>query len=674
MRDPSIPDSGSFGTTSPAPSSETLRKNLSALSRSNPAIAASVERAVPAELVWVESKAGPWTATRELSGRPVTLASRYDPVGEADKLTRELDDDQIASAAVLGFGVGYHAAAAHRTLGSFGVLIVFEPDVALLRATLERVDHSAWLGEKNVFVFGPDADRSELTARLEGFAAVLTQGTRLVTHPPSRRFAPESFTQFSTDLADLMAYCRTNLATALVNASRTCRNLALNLGVYGAGATTDDLHDAAKGRVAVCVGAGPSLVRNVDLLADPDLRKRVVLIAVQTALRPLLVRGIRPDFVTALDYSPICARFYEGLPPLPEVTLVAEPKAHPAVLDAFPGPVRLLKNDFSDRLLGDLARPRVALNSGATVAHLSVYLAQHLGCNPIVLIGQDLGFSDGLYYAPGTAVHKVWACELSPINTIEMMEWTRIARMRGSIRRMEDVHGRPCFSDEQMLTYLKQFERDFKEMADAGTAVIDATEGGLPKAHTTRAALRDTLERHATADVPRLPLPSTELDDARHAALTARLAERVKETQALGRLCRESTALLDEMQKHLSQKDKLNKLFKKLDVYKARVHGELGEIFALVNTVNIIGAFHRQRNDRLIERSGVTDHEKLGRQLKRDQENLRWLGQASEEALAIFRDALDRAERQRRAMKEKAENPGAVDQGSEAAGPLVQAA
>src|SRR5690606_10763310 len=151
------------------------------------------------------------------------------------------------------------------------------------------------------------------------------------------------------------------VATALVNSTRTVYNSAANLAHYAAGATTDELHGAAKGCPAVCVGAGPSLVRNVDLLRDPAIRRNVIVITAQTTLKPLLDRGIRPDFVTALDESPISRRCYEDLPPLPDVTLVVEPKVHPTVVDSFPGPVRMAKSGFNDQLLGELARPGVAM-------------------------------------------------------------------------------------------------------------------------------------------------------------------------------------------------------------------------------------------------------------------------------------------------------------------------
>ena len=53
----------------------------------------------------------------------------------------------------------------------------------------------------------------------------------------------------------------------------------------------------------------------------------------------------------------------------------------------------------------------------------------------------DLGFSDGLYYFPGTAIHDVWAPELGPFNTLEMMEWRRIVRHRNHLKKLDDIRG-----------------------------------------------------------------------------------------------------------------------------------------------------------------------------------------------------------------------------------------
>ncbi|MFP4145592.1 MAG: 6-hydroxymethylpterin diphosphokinase MptE-like protein, partial [Phycisphaeraceae bacterium] len=629
-----------------AESNDIFEANLRALRRTEPGLAAKLEAVEPAALKWAPSKAGPLTAQIDHGGRALWLASRYDPAKEVERLTASLDYGQTAGVVVLGVAIGYHVAEVVGGLGRKGLAIVFEPDLALLRAVLEKVDHTSWLGKASVVLATPETTRAELVSRVEKYAAILTQGTQLLTHPASRQRSGEAVARFSKLVTETIAFCRTNVATALVNSARTCRNLAGNLAPYAAGATLEELTGAAKGYPAVCVAAGPSLAKNVDLLRDPEVRKKVVVISVQTTLKPLLDRGIRPNFVTALDYSHICQRFYEGLPELPDVTLVAEPKAHPTVLESFPGPVRLVGSSFNDQLLGPLKRPVRNLKSGATVAHLSFYLAQHLGCDPIIFIGQDLGFSDGLYYAPGTAVHQVWSGELNAFNTLEMMEWQRIARHKAHLQRLEDVNGQPIFSDEQMVTYLKQFERDF---AQAEQTVIDASEGGAPRDHVARMTLAAAIQKHATRVVPALPVPPREPDPERLAAVRGLLQKRRKEVGQLQQVTRATLPILDRMLRHQRDRAKMRKLDQQLRRQQKRAQGELNDAFQFVDTLNTVGAYRRARTDRAIAHQSGDAFERQRQQIERDQVNLDWLIQACDEAMQILDEALERAERHERA-------------------------
>ena len=431
--------------------------------------------------------------------------------------------------------------------------------------------------------------------------------------------------------------------------------------------------------MGICVAAGPSLVKNVDLLRDPAYRARVVVIAVQTALEPLLDRGIEPDFVTAIDYSRICKRFYEALPPLPRTTLVIDPKAHPVIFDAYPGPVRMVGNDFNDELLGELRRPVNRVKAAATVAHLSLYLAEFLGCDPIAFIGQDLGFSNGLYYAPGTAVHRVWSSEINRFNTMEMMEWTRVVRMRGHLRRAEDIDGQPCFTDEQMATYLKQFERDFADAERRGVTILDCTEGGLPKEHTARQTLREALDDHAPASTPPLQLPGVPepgvaaWDAERVERLQAVLRARTAEVQTLRKLTRDTRSLVEKMTRHQRDSTKMARLFKRLKANQHRVQTELKTTFSLVNQINCIGAFRRHKADRAIQLAGAEVFERQRAQMDRDAENLDLLVEACDETLDLLREASERLAEQASSIDaiyiNKQPRPGPVAAGRDRAPP-----
>ncbi len=633
-------------------SDDILKQNLALLRRQDPDLAARIEQAEPAALAWSASKAGPLTASLMHNDRALWLASRYDPAKEAARLVEGIEHEKSACVVVLGMGLGYHVAELAKDMGPRGVLIVFEPDTGVWRAVMEKIDHRAWLCRGELILADGQTDRAALLKRMEKHAATVTQGTHLLTHPPSRQRNEQAIRDFGKTVAEVLAFCRTNVATALVNAARTCRNLASNIDHYAAGAGTDELFNAAKGYPAVCVAAGPSLVKNVDLLRDPEARSKVVVIAAQTVLKPLLARGIRPDFVTALDYSQISSRFYEDLPPLPDVTLVAEAKAHRAVFEAFPGPIRVPHSQFNDLLLDTMAVPRIPLKSGATVAHLSFYLAQHLGCDPIMFIGQDLGFSDGLYYAPGTAVHNVWSSEINPFNTIEMMEWRRVARMKAHLRRAEDVHGRPIFTDEQMSTYLKQFERDF---AVAKQTILDATEGGMPKQHATQVTLAEALKQYATRPVPRLPVPGTTLDRERLRELREVLRRRVRQVNDLRSTTQKTIPILRQIQEHLRDKARVDKLFARLNKLQKHVEQELASTFTLVNALNTVGSFNRAKADRAIAHISRDQVDRQTHQLERDIVNLDWVTQACDEALNILDEAQQRVSETYNKMESKSE-------------------
>ncbi|WP_200761375.1 motility associated factor glycosyltransferase family protein [Poriferisphaera corsica] len=605
-----------------------------------PELACELADLQPAESFKIsDSKSDLPAASLTVDGQAVALCSKYDPIKEATRMADQVDYSESATVFVMGIGLGYHVAEVSKRLGPKGLLIVWEPDPANLLVALTHVDHTPWLSRQHLIIFTGQPDRTTFQTKVEPYAFAITQGLRLFEHPAYRRLFPEQLTELNNHAKDIVAYARTCIATALVNNLRTHENLTANLPLYAAGASINELKDFAKGFPAVCVAAGPSLVKNVHLLQNPEIRKNIIVIAVQTALRPLLDRGITPDFVTALDYSQISARFYEDLPPLPTVTLVAEPKAHCTILDSYPGPVRTLSNEFNDVLLGDMATPKDSLPAGGTVAHLSLYLAQYIGCDPIMFIGQDLAFSDGLYYAPGTAVHQVWSSEINAHNTIEMMEYIRVMRMRGHLREATDHHGRTIYTDEQMATYHKQFERDF---SNAPQTIIDATEGGLPKEHTIAMPFAESLEKHATEPTPSIPLPSTHLDSDRLSEVEKQIGNRMTDINELRQTTVQTIATIEDMMKNQRNKAKMVRLFDQLTEQREHATNDLAHAFNLITKLNVLGAYKRQKKDRLLEITTNDPYERQYKQLERDAENLDWIVQSCDEAITIFEQAMQR--------------------------------
>ncbi|MFK7960082.1 MAG: 6-hydroxymethylpterin diphosphokinase MptE-like protein [Phycisphaerales bacterium] len=650
-----------------------LEKNLAALGPNASGMAERIRAAGPVAPGDLELESGRRSGvTGRWRGTP--LASAIDPVAEANRLADQVDLLETAAVFVHGFGLGTHVTELARRMKRTGAIVVLEPDLELLHAVFSTIDLSEGLAASNVILVTDPDDRAGFGAHQQAIGWLLGQGTAFLDHPPSRVRLGDAALRFSRVMTDVATHARLSITTAMLRGVTTMENQIANLPRYATGPGVAGWKDAQAGRPAIIVSAGPSLPATLDRLADPAVREHAVIIAVQTVLKPLLERGIRPHFVTALDYHPISTQYYEGLSAtdVDGITLVIDPKAHPAIADAYPGAVHCCGSKVLDRILRDAARPMGELPAGATVAHLCAYLARHLGCDPLILAGQDLGFTDRMYYGPGAAVHQTWAPELGPFNSVASMEWQRIARHRGHVEPVDAVGGGTVLSDGQMISYRQQFERDFAADQAAQRRVINTARGAdirSTEAMDFDAALEAFLDR------PLSPWPHA--DPGGGAARTPRavvasaMGKTTRDVAALADAAGRSHELLQEMIERQSDASWMPGAFKRLYAERERVSERL-DALSLVDQLNQIGVFQRLRADRRITLTGDDDPVATQRaELERDVVNVEWIGDAAKELI----DMLEHARRVlRRQDGERPDRPGSASvhgqtAGSTAAGP-----
>lgn len=615
---------------------QTFIANMRQLWRLDPRLAQRIDDLPPEASLAVEaSKAGTPTARFvQPDGRSHYLHSRHDPAREAVDFCRGLEGGDATAVVLSGFGLGHHVKAIHEVFGTDTLVIACEGDLVTLKTALEHVDLSREL-EAGRIEFLTQADPSYVHERLARHNTDLALGTIFAAPPASRVIAPEFHAAMRKAILDYVAFLKMSIVTLLHNGAITCRNIAANLPTYLATPPADILRGRFTGCPAILVAAGPSLGKNVDLLKG--LKGRAIIIAAQTTLRLLLERGIRPHFVTSLDFSDLSRQFFEGLEIPDELMLVAEPKATWHVVDIFRGTriarnphadakavgvatgrrVVLLDNEFAHRCVGQKLAKRTPMQAGATVMHLSFYLAQWLGCDPIVFIGQDLGFSGHTYYTPGVAIHRAWQSELGRYGTLEMKEWERIGRHRPILRKAIDVHGDPIYSDDQMFTYLQQFERDF---ARGQSTIIDATEGGVRKAGTTVMTLADAIAKHCGnhIDSDRFHFDRSQWHQPGPlAAGRDALAERLEELETFRGICDETLRIIGQLEQLTDRPAEFNKLIARVDELRTLVQ-ENDNIFRMVCGVSQRGELMRTSADRRMKHDAPKSREHTARQLRRD--------------------------------------------------------
>lgn len=573
-------------------------------------------------------------------GRSLYLHSRYDPAGEGRKIADAIPIKDKFCFVIHGFGLGYHVLALHRRLKGDVLIVCIEPSLPTLAAAMASCD-LVDLIQSGRLVILVNEDKARLHRLLRPRNTLVMLGTQLTRHAPSMQWEGEACARIYRLFSEFVTFTRMSLMTLVGNAMITCKNIAMNLPTYVTSSRVSMLRERFTGHPAVIVSAGPSLRRNIDQLAD--LKGRAVLCAVQTTLRPLLQRGITPDFVTSLDYHEMSKKFFDNVGDLRDVHLVAEPKATWHVLDHYPGPMSLLGSEWAQLLLGEQLAGKSEMKAGATVAHLAFYLAVYMGCDPIIFVGQDLAFSGHVFYVPGVEIHHTWRSELNRFCTMEMKEWDRIARNGEILRTVRGVDGGDMYTDELLLTYLEQFEKD---IGGVPNTVINATEGGAHIRGTTVMPLREAVEKYCQRPIDAQLFAYRERArgrDFRQLSPAAReLRQRLSEINEVVALCDEMLTLLRDLQGLTGDPAKFNRKLIRVDELRVKVQ-QSTRVYRIINQATQRAELRRFTADRRMSMFDADDSAEVARrQLERDIDFVSGIREGGLDVKPIIEESLSR--------------------------------
>jgi hypothetical protein len=167
------------------------------------------------------------------------------------------------------------------------------------------------------------------------------------------------------------------------------------------------------GAVVVC-GAGPSLeealpfIAGASLLGPPGPRRKLGVIACDTALGTLMAAGIEPDLVVCLEGQAHNLADFTCLGSRP-AAVAADLSSHPLTFRALRGPkfltfVRITRSRFLSRVeaaLSEAELPFRALPPLGSVGVHAVHIARLLSRGPILAAGLDFSFEPGKTHARG---------------------------------------------------------------------------------------------------------------------------------------------------------------------------------------------------------------------------------------------------------------------------------
>lgn len=304
-----------------------------------------------------------------------------------DRAVRESPRD--SAYLVFGLGLG-HTARALRAITDAPIMI-YEPDPGLMRRALS-------VGPSDLGAFPIVCSAHDLTQLWPNFGGNRDNVT-LISTPGYVSLYEREDRAVREALTQLVQRRSVNDATHRIRAREWISDVLENLELLRDSPFFMGLAEKYKNVPAFIVGAGPSLGKNAELLADAA--KKGIVFAVNSSALSLARRGVTPQVVAcmeSIDLSTLLAQ----VPYLDDVVRAFSMTAHPRTLRTGKGPLLPVYEGLPQFTpLVSLGRASGLAVCGS-VSTLAFSLAQRLGCSPIVLVGQDLAYTNGHAYAAGT--------------------------------------------------------------------------------------------------------------------------------------------------------------------------------------------------------------------------------------------------------------------------------
>jgi hypothetical protein len=242
--------------------------------------------------------------------------------------------------------------------------------------------------------------------------------------------------------------------------------------------------------------AGPSLERNLENLKL--LQRNVLITCVNSAYPILRAHGIQPHIVFTMDHQERNWRSFEGDRDKPSAFLIADPRIHPQIVSHFMPHVFFATWRTTTESLGDpqpldqipvpemsgnalylwlqeLTGPKGDVYGPGSVAVVGYHILARMGCESIILLGQDLAFTDDKTYANGT-----------------IFDDKSLPRDAENAHLVESVQGGSVSTSETLYLYRQLLEH---EIARFTITTLNASTGAVIKGSiaTTLESVMDKL-------------------------------------------------------------------------------------------------------------------------------------------------------------------------------------
>ncbi len=425
-----------------------------------------------------DAKNGEQIVVYRQGSRDIYLNSKYNPRIEAEKYLSDIEDmSEKATLTMFGMASGVFAKVALEKTCKEVKIIIYEPCASIFMQVIKNIDITDIL----------DNDRIILSVEginSQGYDVAIGNNIHSYNKTTSRHISLPKYVGIFSDSYKIYAektqaaYDRLAMQTYtfLSVGKEICENNIMNLRYLpGCRSGEDYINHFPDDMPAIVVSAGPSLAKNIHLLREA--KGKALIMVVDTAISHVLAMGVEPDMVITVDFAKYLHYFEDQR--LKEVGFVVEPDSHYRVLDKVkPNNVIFCGTDVAlwTNLMKSQGSDLKFLDVGGSVATAAIATVMKWGFKKVILIGQDLAFSDGSMHIG----------EESREYDFSTGEYTYV----------KGINGEQLVTYTNFMPYLKWIEK--VAYLNQNVEIIDATEGGAYKEHTTIMTFREAIDSYCT--------------------------------------------------------------------------------------------------------------------------------------------------------------------------------
>lgn len=465
--------------------SNLLEKNIAALKKKYPDLAQYYEHYEPSGnnnklIANVQIVADKKVLTVSNDSTTYCLDSLYDSESllsmwfDAINADLALDSKYI----MFGFGNGMFARKFLKSSEMNNTLIVYEPSDILFFETIKYFDVSDIIENDSSLIV---VNNSTLTSE---FLSTLTK-TIKYTDVSTAHFGiylnynclfEKEIEEFYADIEKALVHAQLGNEFMARRGKLVNQNIKNNLKYFAKSRKITDLRQSLSGVPAIIVSAGPSLNKNINDLAAA--KGKSIIIAVDSAINTVKKNGIEPDLIVAVD--PRKDERFLGEDKCLGIPFLTNVRVNAGIIREHNG-TQFFDNTedyYIQQFIDDCGIELPSLETAGSVATTAFSLAVYMGCCPIILIGQDLAYTNNETHAKES---------VDAIRTVEELE--------GNIWDT-DIYGNPIKTSDDMLRYKEWFERSIEYNPDI--VVYDATEGGALIKGSIVTTLKEVINKDCT--------------------------------------------------------------------------------------------------------------------------------------------------------------------------------